>query len=358
MTLQFKNLNVASLDYTSIVSSLKSFLKNEPTLANLDYDNNSSAVSMLIDILATATAYNGIYSQFGYKESFLTTASLLESIVGLASNSSVLISVKKSANVTLNVQASTAALSEYTPFTATGTDGSSILFYNTEPIALGSAKTITLYSGFSVGQFTTWDYKSNSMILPLSVDPETISLYMVDSGGTETKWTRVTKSDSNNASGEYYFTVLNTVNGYLVTTNLPESFAIDTIYTVYCKAVLTNGAKGNEASILPATGVTFLTTGTPNGGYEYLLPETARAKVQFAATSQHRCVTLDDYEKAILNSNIGGITQSSSITVANSTSAPCTVNVYVDGLSTTYSNQLMDYLSDRSVAGINLVYTQ
>ena len=38
MTLNFKDLNVASLDYTDIVTSLKNFLKQEPTLKDLDYD--------------------------------------------------------------------------------------------------------------------------------------------------------------------------------------------------------------------------------------------------------------------------------------------------------------------------------
>jgi len=358
MTLQFKNLNVASLDYTSIVTSIKNFLKSEPTLSDIDFDNNASAASMLVDILATATAYNGIYSQFGYKESFLSTASLLPSIVGAASNASVLLEVKKSASTTVNVQTSGTALSDYTPFNGTATDGSSILFFNTESVPASSAQTITLYCGTAIGQYTNWDYTSNSIILPLTVDPETISFYMVDNSGTETKWTKVDKSSTENSSGQYYFTVLNTSNGYLVTTNLPESFSITTAYTVYCKAVISNGAKGNQGSVSPITGITFLTSDTPDGGYDYLVPETAKAKVQFAATAQHRCVTLDDYEKAILNSNIGGITQSSDITVANSTVAPCTVNIYVDGLSSENSTALISYLSDRAVAGINLVYTQ
>lgn len=358
MTLQFKNLNVASLDYTSIVTSIKSFLKSEPTLSNIDFDNNASAASMLVDILATATAYNGVYSQFGYKECFLSTASLLPSIVGAASNASVLLEVKKSASSTLNVQTAGTALEDYTPFNGTATDGSSILFFNTQRVPASSAQTITLYSGTSVGQYTNWDYTSNSMTLPLTIDPETISFYMVDNIGVETKWTKVDKSNTANSSGQYYFTVLNTSNGYLVTTNLPESFSITTAYTVYCKAVISNGAKGNQGSISAISGLTFLTTDTPDGGYDYLLPETAKAKVQFAATSQHRCVTLDDYEKAILNSNIGGITQSSDITVANSTTAPCTVNVYVNGLSSSDSTTLVSYLSDRAVAGINVVYSQ
>ena len=131
MTLNFKNLNVASLDYTDIVNSLKTFLKQEPTLSDLDFDNSASAVSLLCDILATATAYNGVYAQFGYHESFLSTANLLESIVGIASNSSVLLEVKNSAKCTRNVlPLGAAGFSAYYPFTASATDGSEVLFFN------------------------------------------------------------------------------------------------------------------------------------------------------------------------------------------------------------------------------------
>lgn len=357
MTLQFKNLNVASLDYSSIVNSIKSFLKQEPTLSNLDYDNSSSAVSMLINILATATAYNGVYAQFGYKESFLSTANLLESIVGLASNSSVLLEVKKSASTKVNIQTSSSALDEYTPFNATATDGSSTLFFNIESIPASSAKTISLYSGTEVGQYTNWNFTTNSMVLPLSVDPATINFYTVDLGGVETKWTRVYKSDENSPANQNYFTVINTVNGYLVTTNLPESAAIDTSLTVYAKAIVSNGAKSNDASIEEIAGVSFLTTPDPIGGYDYLTAAQARAKARFAATSQHRCVTRTDYENAILNSGIGDINEESTITVENG-NQPCTLKIYVDGLSTENSVRLMNYLSERSVAGINLVYEQ
>lgn len=357
MTLEFKNLNVASLDYSGIVSSMKTFLKQEPTLANLDFDNSSSAVSMLVNILATATAYNGIYAQFGYKESFLSTANLLESIVGLASNSSVLLEVKKSAKSTMNLQTGASALAEYTPFTGTATDGSSILFFNTESIVANSAAEINLYCGTEVGQYTTWDFVTNSMVLPLTIDPETINLYVVDTSGNQTKWTRITKSDEGSPSNQNYFTVLNTVNGYLVTANLPESATITTSDTVYCKAIVSNGARGNEGSIDTITGITFLTTATPTGGYDYLTPAQAKAKVRFAATAQHRCVTMSDYETAILNSGVGGIDEASTITVANG-SQPCTLKIYVDGLSNADATTLMSYLSERAVAGINLVYEQ
>jgi hypothetical protein len=358
MTLNFKNLNVASLDYTDIVDSLTTFLKNEPTLSDLDYDNKASAVNMLLNILATATAYNGVYAQFGYKESFLSTATLLPSIVGIASNSSVLLEVKKSAQTTRNVSALGTAIPAYSSFEATTTQGASTLFFNTEEIAAYAVgQTVTFYSGNEVAQYGDWDFNTQSITLPLTVDPETINLYVIDESNQTTTWERVDKSNPASTTTGYYYTVLNTVNGYLVTANLPESFEIPSSYTVFCRSIVSNGSEGNSATLSNATAISFLTTTDPSGGYDDISVELAKAKVQFAATSQHRCVTISDFENAITASGISGTSDINSITVANA-DEPSTIKIFVNDLSESNANTLIAYLSERSVAGINIIYSQ
>ena len=355
MSLDFKKLNVASLNYNDIVNSLKNFLKAEPTLSSLDFDNESSATNLLCNVLATGAAYNGVYAQFGYSESFLSTANLLESIVGLASNGSVLLEVKKSAQVTNSVSVTGAGLSAYTPFNAVTPNGVNIFFFNTKGLTGGTTDTLTLFSGSVVVQYTDWDFNSQSMVVPLSVDPETINLYSVDVLGTETLWTRVNKSSFATGQG-YYYTVLNTVNGYLVTANLPESLPIDSSETVYVRAVVSNGSEGNSAVITPVANITFLTNGSPTDGYNELTVDQARAKVQFSTSAEHRCVTLEDYENAIVQSGISGTEDKTKITVAN-TSIPCQIKIYVEDLSVDNQNALMIYLGTKAVAGVNLIYS-
>lgn len=355
MSLDFKKLNVASLNYNDIVNSLKNFLKAEPTLSSLDFDNESSATNLLCNVLATGAAYNGVYAQFGYSESFLSTANLLESIVGLASNGSVLLEVKKSAQVTNSVSVTGAGLSAYTPFNAVTPNGVNVFFFNTKGLTGGTTDTLTLFSGSLVVQYTDWDFNSQSIVVPLSVDPETINLYSVDVLGTETLWTRVNKSSFATSQG-YYYTVLNTVNGYLVTANLPESLPIDSSETVYVRAVVSNGSEGNSAVITPVANITFLTNGSPTGGYNELTVDQARAKVQFSTSAEHRCVTLEDYENAIVQSGISGTEDKTKITVAN-TSIPCQIKIYVEDLSVDNQNALMIYLGTKAVAGVNLIYS-
>jgi hypothetical protein len=357
MSLNFKNLDVASLDYTDIVNSMTTFLKQEPSLADLDYDNKASAVSMLVNILATATAYNGIYAQLGYKESFLSTANLLSSVVGLASNSSVLLEVKKSAQTTRNMVVYGSALPAYSAFPALTTTGQSVNFYNTETVSpYTTDATLTLFSGSKVEQYTTWDFNTNSIKLPLTIDPETINLYSTDTGGNETIWTRVSKSDQSLTSLGYYYTVVNTVNGYLVTANLPTSIELDTSYTFFARAVVSDGALSNYATLYGNSYSDFITTEDPLGGYDELSVDLAKAKVQFDSAALHRCVTLSDFESAIMASEIDGTDDIDNITVANA-DQPSTVKIYVDGLSTANQSTLMTYLAQRTVAGTNIIYS-
>jgi hypothetical protein len=356
MSLNFKNLDVASLDYNEIITSLKNFLKSEPTLKDLDYDSSASAVNMLLNILATATAYNGVYAQLGYKESFVSTATLLPSLVGLASNSSILLEVKKSASTTRNI-ITYGALSAYTPFYATSTRGTNLLFFNIEDVPAATTSTITLYCGSEVVQYGSWDFNSQSMTLPLTVDPNTITMASTDVDGNTISWERVDKSNPASTTTGYYFTVLNTVNGYLVTSNLPESFVLTNDYTVYCKAVISNGAEGNEATLATNSSYAgFLTISTPTGGYDSLSTTNAKSKINFSARAQHRCVTLTDFKNAILASSIV-TTSEDQITVVNA-DQPSTIKIYVNGISESQSNDLITYLSDISVAGINLIYSQ
>lgn len=355
MSLDFKKLNVSSLNYADIVISLKKFLKSEPTLSSLDFDNEASATSLLCNILATGAAYNGVYAQFGYHESFLGTATLLPSIVGLASNGSVLLELKKSAQTTRSVSVSGTDLEKYTAFNATSINGSKIFFFNMEGLSAGTTDTLILYSGQEVAQYTDWDFNTQSMTIPLTVDPETIHLYTTDPTGVETEWTKVDKTSFVRTSGNY-FTVLNTTNGYLVTANLPESVSIGLEQTVYVRAIVSNGTDGNDAQISAPSNVTFLTNTSVAGGYNTLSVDLAKSKAQFSITAENRCVTLEDYENAILQSGISGTENIENITVVNS-DIPCQIKIYVDGLSAASESALMTYLGNKSVAGINLLYS-
>ena len=55
MPYDLKKLNVASLDFDNIKSSLISFLEQQTDLKNLDFRNEASAVNLLLNILSNLT---------------------------------------------------------------------------------------------------------------------------------------------------------------------------------------------------------------------------------------------------------------------------------------------------------------
>jgi hypothetical protein len=359
MTYQLSNLNVASLDFDDIKTSLISFLRSQPDLADIDFDNDASAANLLINILATATAYNGVYAQFGFVNSFATTTTLLNSLLGIAANNSILLAPVQSATSTRTITASGATLASYTTFRAITPSGAQTYFYNIEQVPNNTSKSITLYDGSNVVSYTNYDYTTQSCQLPYNVDPRTITFYENVSGTTlVNQWTRVDKGTTSITDNNKTFTVINGPQGYIVTNNFLTSQTITTSSTVLIKAVTSNGNLGNEATISPATNTIFATSESSFGGYNLISVTQARYKLLFNATGQDRCVTINDYVNAILSSGISGTSDITKITVQADCCIPGKVKIYVDGLSSAGQAQLLLYLQPKIIVGTNLSYEQ
>ena len=75
-------LQISDLDFDQIKNNLKSFLQQQTTFQ--DYDFEGSGLSILLDILAYNTHYNSYYLNMVANESFLDTAILRDSVVSHA----------------------------------------------------------------------------------------------------------------------------------------------------------------------------------------------------------------------------------------------------------------------------------
>jgi hypothetical protein len=264
--------------------------------------------------------------------------------------------------VCLQLAATTlAAVAAATPTatSATTTTAAQTYFFNIDSVLPSQSKSINLYSGKSVTSYTNYDYATQSCELPYTIDPRTISFYETVTGtGVITKWTRVDKGTTSTTDNNQTFTVINGPQGYIVTNNFITAKEIPTTSTVLVRAVVSNGAAANNASVNARTDAAFVATTVPAGGYDEISVTEARSRLLFKAIGQDRCVTLNDYINAIIGSSIPGTSDSSLVTVQNDCCIPGRVKVYVTGLSTTNQTSLMAYLGARSVAGINLVYEQ
>lgn len=75
-------LKVTELDFSSIKNNLKTFLKSQSEFT--DYDFEGSGLSVLLDVLAYNTYYNGFYLNMAANESFLDTAQVRKNILSHA----------------------------------------------------------------------------------------------------------------------------------------------------------------------------------------------------------------------------------------------------------------------------------
>ena len=77
-----KNLSVNSIEFEDIKTNLKNFLKGQTEFK--DYDFEGSGMSVLIDLLAYNTYYQGFYNNVAANEMFLDSAVKRASIVSIA----------------------------------------------------------------------------------------------------------------------------------------------------------------------------------------------------------------------------------------------------------------------------------
>ena len=77
-------LNVSELDFDQIKTNLKTFLSAQTEFQ--DYNFEGSGMSVLIDLLAYNTHYNGMLAHMLTNESFIDTAIKRESVYQLLSH--------------------------------------------------------------------------------------------------------------------------------------------------------------------------------------------------------------------------------------------------------------------------------
>jgi hypothetical protein len=82
MALSNNKIRISDLDFGSIKSSFKDFLKEQAEFA--DYDFEASGMNVLMDILAYNTYYNSVLANYTANETFLDTAVKRDSVVSIA----------------------------------------------------------------------------------------------------------------------------------------------------------------------------------------------------------------------------------------------------------------------------------
>ena len=315
-----------SLDFNSIRNNLKNWLEQKPEFE--DYNFEGAGLSNLLDVLAYNTHYNGLTANFALNESFLGTAQLRSSIVGLATAIGYIPNSKISSKAVINVTASGSATTQNrlslpigTKFTTvvedttytfettkeyvTNKEGSDPYSYTWENVQIqeGTEKTKT----FIAGPFSETD----TYIIP-NEDMD-INTVKVEVGAASEQFFNVSTVSELNQNSKI-FIIKETPNGYYELA-FGNGASLGRVPTAGDKIVVTynatagvaaNGARTfTTTASIPSFGtpstisLTPITISSSSGGSNKESIESIRKAAPFLYATQNRMVTADDYSSLI-----------------------------------------------------------
>lgn len=321
-------IKVAELDFFKIKDNLKNFLRSQSTFT--DYDFEGSGMSVLLDVLAYNTYYNGFYLNMAANEAFLDTAQIRNNLLshakninyvpasaqGALSKINIVVTPTTAEDQTLNVL----TLDKYTRLLGQDVDGVNYPFVTIYSNTVSKSAGSFTYANVMIkqGEVITQQYtvSANNVLrrynIP-SANVDTTSLVVTVQESSSNTYTTVynraqdltvIKSDSkvyfveenDNLQYSIYF-------GDDILGSKPKSGNI--VIVTYLDTV---GAVSNNISnftFVEAVGgkyrnsVTVTSTQSSYGGVDKETDEQIRFRAPYFYTSQNRAVTTNDYETLI-----------------------------------------------------------
>lgn len=322
------------LDFNAIKNNLKLFLAQKDQFS--DYNFEASGLSSLLDVLAYNTHYNALLANFALNESYLSTAQLRSSLVGLASglgyvvgsrNASFAVvrmyveyptdgpssvSMPKGTSFTTTVGEKTYTFKTRDVLTATN-DGNGIYYF-----ALNGNTNVQIYEGQSrTKTFIAGPPEENdSYVIPesrLDLDTVQVRVYADTSTLAYDTYTNLNTTTSITESSKI-FVVKETPNGFYEVTfsngsrlgvSPDNGNKIEILYDVVAGPDA-NGARTfePESTLTDTAGnsktINVTTTTLSSGGSLKETIESIRKNAPYQYAAQNRAVTAQDYSALIL----------------------------------------------------------
>lgn len=328
-----RRLRVSEMDFDEIKKNLKSFLSDQTTLT--DYDFEGSAFSTLIDAMAYITHMNAVNANQAINETFLDTAQLRSSVV---SHAKLLGYVPRSAFASIasvNIQVNdppnpgmALTMAKGTLFTST-IDGISYNFTTLADITIQpdmAGEYHFLNVPIYQGQWKQTDYvfdnnSSEKLTIPYdNVVTSTLEVKIFPSQGSTSQdiFTYAPNTVNIQPDSDIYF-LNETVTGLYEITFGDGVFGTALANGNYLQFdyVITDGDAANGAKIFALAGtidgasdVTITTLNEAGGGSPREDLNSIKFNAPLLYTAQNRAVTPDDYKAILLNNfaNIEAIT--------------------------------------------------
>ena len=317
-------LNVTDLDFDTLKTNLKNFLKQQSEFS--DYDFEGAGLNVLLDILAYNTHYNSYYLNMLANESFLDSAILRNSVVSHAkrfgytprSASAPVAKINFSID-SLSSTPGSVTLPEGYIFLSNLIDSKSYNFITLEDTTVSKTGNNFVFTNLEIyeGQLATYSFthveasnpKQIFTLPDINVDTSTIKVSVRQSNAnlTSTVYTLNTDALDVASNSEVFYIQEGQNNKYeiyfgnnVLGKKIPDGGIVSVKY------LITNGDLANKANSFIATATvggysTFTVNSTlaASGG----TPRETVDQIKFAAplqfTSQNRAVTKNDYIKLI-----------------------------------------------------------
>lgn len=317
-------LQVTELDFDSIKTNLKNFLKQQSEFA--DYDFEGSGLSVLLDILAYNTHYNSYYVNMIANESFLDSALLRNSVVSHAKKMGYTPRSTKASKAIINVSidsgsSNTGSLTLQTgqTFLSNMVDGRSYKFLVLDDVTVSKSGnnfnflSVPIYEGELVSYNYTHSQSSNPtqtfMIQDANIDTSTLQVSVRPSSSNTqvTIYNRASEVINVSQNDPVYFLEESREGKYqiffgddVVGRKLPDGAVITLNYLV------TNGPVPNGANNFTVTStiggfsnISINSTSPAAGGALRETVDEIKYAAPLSLTSQNRAVTKNDYVRLI-----------------------------------------------------------
>jgi len=327
------NIRVNSLNFDGIKDNLKTHLSSSAVFK--DYDFEGSGLSVLLDLLAYTTYYQGAYNNFAANEMFITTAEQRSSVVSHAKTLGYSPRSRTAPTASVNVRYSSAPSSSTLraggAIFSTRVNNKSVRFTNVDAATIDLAATGTAdhIVGLDIKEGTIRNISSvvpsnrkyQTVVIPdTKVDTSTIKVTVQDSvsdsSGITNAWSKATSLASITGGSRAYFVEQDYSGKYSVVFGdgvIGATLAPGNLVTVSYLSTngpLANGAGGSDVfggtqSFTFVSGSTVTTVSPASGGDEQQSVESIRRTAPKAYAAQNRAVTAADF-KALVENNFSG----------------------------------------------------
>jgi hypothetical protein len=316
-----KKIRVTELDFDQIKENFKNYLKGQQEFT--DYNLDSSALSVILDVLAYNTHYNAIYANLIANEMFLDSASKRNSVVSLAKQLGYTPQSVRAARASLDLfvipqgSPSSIFLPKLQPFT-TIKDGRTYTFYNKDSRVIVPVGNVYVFNDLEIIEGTplsvAFEVENGTrfVIANSNVDLSTLTVEVQESADNVEKTNFVRATSINNIRGDSPVFYVQEIYDGLYEIKFGDGVIGKPVVPgniVRLNYFVTNGDRANsakqftfEGSVDTPAEFVLILRDEATGGAQVESIESIKFRAPLAFATQNRAVTAEDYKNIILTS--------------------------------------------------------